>query len=116
MFADAGYAATSHDRRSTSGVAVMLGDTAIGWKSSPPKCVTTAMCEPEYVALCDASKGADVMRAVLVLLQPELAGMRVDVFGDNEGTKAIADISSSPSRSKYIDVRLLFVRALIRAG
>ena len=34
VYADADYAATSNDQRSVSGVAVMLGDTAIGWKSS----------------------------------------------------------------------------------
>ena len=53
VYADADYAAVSNDRRSVSGVAVMLGHTAIGWK-----CVTTATCEAEYAALCDASKEA----------------------------------------------------------
>ena len=36
LFADADYAAPSNDRRSVSGVAVMLGDTTVGWKSSTP--------------------------------------------------------------------------------
>ena len=116
VYADADYAAASDDRRSVSGVAVMLGDTAIGWKSSTQKCVTTATCEAEYVALCDASKGALFPRAVLVFLQPELSGMRVDIFGDNEGAKAIADNPSSASRSKPIDVKLHFIRGLIRMG
>ena len=49
VFADADFAAASNDRRSVSGVAVMLGDTAIGWKSSTQKCVTMATCEAEYV-------------------------------------------------------------------
>ena len=49
VYADADYAAASNDRRSVSGVAVMLGDTAIGWKSSTQKSVTTATCEAEYV-------------------------------------------------------------------
>ena len=33
VLADADYAAAYNDRRSVSGVAVTLGDTAIGWKS-----------------------------------------------------------------------------------
>ena len=107
MYADADYAAASNDRRSVSGVAVMLGGTAIGWKkSTTQKCVTTATCEAEYVALCDASKEALFTRAVLVFLQSELSGMRVDTFGDNEGSKAIADNPSSASRSKHIDAKL----------
>ena len=116
VYADAEYAAASIDRRSVSGVAVMLGDTAIGWKSSTQKCVNTATCEAEYVALCDASKEALFTRAVLVFLQPELSGMRVDIFVDNEGAKAIADNPSSASRSKHIDVKLHFIRGLIRTG
>ena len=58
VYADADYAAVSNDRRSVSGVAVTLGDTAIGWEDSAQKCVTTATCEAEFVALCDASKEA----------------------------------------------------------
>ena len=94
----------------------MLGDTAIGWKSSTQKCVTTATCEAEYVALCDALKEALFMRGVLVFLQPDLAGMKVESVGDKEGAKAIADNPSSASRSKHIDVKLHFIRGLIRAG
>ena len=56
------------------------------------------------------------MRAVLVFLQPELTGMRVDVFGDNEGAKTTADNPSSASRSTHINVKLHFMRGLIRAG
>ena len=77
VYADADYAAASNDRRSVSGVAVMLGDATIGWKSSTQKCETTATCEAEYITLCDASKEALFMRAVLVFLQHDLIGMRV---------------------------------------
>ena len=104
VYADADYAAASNDRRSVSGVAVMLGDTAIGWKSSTQRFVTTTTCEAEYIAFCDASKEALLTRVVLVFLQPELSGMRVDSFGDNEGSKAIADNPSSASRRKHIDL------------
>ena len=114
VYADDDYAVASKDRRSVSGVAVMLGDTAIGWKSSTQKCVTVATCEAEYVALCDAPKETLFTKAVLVFLQPELSGMRVDVFDDNEGAKAIADDPSSSSRSKHIDVKHHFIRGLIR--
>ena len=69
VHADTDYAAASNDRRSVSGVAVMmLGDTAIGWPSSAQKCVTIAKCEAEYVTLWDASKEALFTRAVLVFL------------------------------------------------
>ena len=116
VYADADYAATSNDRRSVSGVAVILGDTTIGCVSGTQKCVTTATCEAEYIALYDASKEALFITAFLVFLQPELSGMRVDLFGDNEGSKEIADNPSSASRSKHIDAKLHFIRGLIRKG
>ena len=117
VYAYADYAVASNDRRSVSGVAVMLGDTAIGWKSSTQKCVATATCEAEHVSLCDASKEALFTRVVMVFLQLELSGMRVDIFGDNEGViKSIADNPSSASRSKHIDVKLHFIQGLIRMG
>ena len=62
VFADADYVVKSNERRSVSSVAVLLRDTSISWKSSTQKCVTTATCEAEYVALCDASKEALFMR------------------------------------------------------
>ena len=36
------------------------------------------------------------------------------IFGDNEGSKAIADPPISASRSKHIDVKLHLMRGLIR--
>ena len=70
--------------------------------------MTTATCEAEYVTLCDTSKEALFTREVCVILQPELlSGMRIGIFGDNEGLLAIADNPSSASRSKHIDAKLL---------
>ena len=54
------------------------------------------------------------MRADLVFLQPQLAGMCIDIFGDNEGAMAIANNPSSASRSKHIDVKFHFIQGLVR--
>ena len=68
MYADADCVGAFNDRRPVSGVALMLVDTAIGWKSSTQKYVTTANCEANYVALCDASNETFFTRAVFVFL------------------------------------------------
>ena len=52
----------------------------------------------------------------MVFFQPELSGMRVDIFVGHEGSKAIADNPSSASRSKYIDVKLQLIWRLIHMG
>ena len=116
VFVDADYAAASNNVRPVSSVAVVMGDTTISWKTNMQKCVTTATCKAEYVALCDAAKEAVLERAVLVYLPPQQAGMCVDIFGGNEGAMAIANNSSSASRSENIDVRFNFIRGLVRAG
>ena len=52
---------------------------------------------------------------VLVFLQSELNGMRVDISSDKEDSKAIiAHNPSNMSRRKRIDVKLDFIRVLIR--
>ena len=48
VYINADYAAASNDRRSVSGIAVMLGDTAIGCKRSIQKYVTIVTCEAEH--------------------------------------------------------------------
>ena len=88
----------------------------MGWKSSTQNCVTSATCEADYLALGDAFKEALLKTAALVFVQPELTGIRLDIFGDNEGAKEIADNPRSVSRSKHVDVKLHFIRGLIREG
>lgn len=41
------------------------------------------------------------MRADLVFLWPDFTKMRMEIFGDNESAKAIADTPSSASRSEH---------------
>ena len=57
------------------------------------------------------------MIVVLVLLQPEMTGMRVNTFDGNEGAKkkVIANNPSSTAWSKHVDVKLHFIRGLLRA-
>ena len=58
VFANAYFVAASSNGRSVSGVAVMLGDTTISWRTPTQNCVTTATCEAEFVPLCDTPKEA----------------------------------------------------------
>ena len=113
----ADYAEASSSRRSVSNVTVLLSDTAIGWKSSTQKCVTTATCEAECVALFDVSKQAFFTRAFfLMFLQPELGGLRVDIFVDQGSSKVVVDNTSSAMRNKKADVKLHSIRGLIHTG
>ena len=53
---------------------------------------------------------------ILFLLQRQLAGIRIDVFVDNENPMALENNPSSASRSKHIHVNFHFIQGLMRAG
>ena len=61
VYTDADYASKETDRRSISGVAVMLGNAAVYTTSRTQHCVTLSTTEAEYVALaCRGDQGGDV--------------------------------------------------------
>ena len=58
LFADADYADICNEKRSVSGVAVMLGYTAVSASSTTQHCVTLSTTEAEYVAMV---RGANLL-------------------------------------------------------
>lgn len=54
------------------------------------------------------------MRAVLYSCSL-VKRLKVEMFGDNEGATAIAENPSNASRRKHVDVKIHFIRGLIRA-
>ena len=56
LFADAVYADRCNDRRSVSGVAVMLGNAVVSAGSATQHCVTLSTSEAEYVAMAHEAK------------------------------------------------------------
>ena len=49
---------------------------------------------------------------VLDFVQPHLIGKAIDMYEDNEGAKALAEIPQGSHGSKHIDVRFHFLRGL----
>ena len=110
---DADYADKANNRRSVSGVAVMLGGTSVIASSTTQHCVTLSTSEAEYVAIAYGAKTALFTRPVLAFLQPQLIGRIIDLFEDNQGTIAMAENPISGGRTKHIDVRYHFIRELV---
>ena len=114
VYVDADYADKANDRRSVSGVAVMLGGTSVIASSTTQHCVTLSTSEAEYVAMAHGAKTALFTRAVLDFLQPQLVGRIIDLFEDNQGAIAMAENPISGGRTKHIDVRYHFIRELVK--
>ena len=87
LFADADYADGCNDRRSVSGVAVMLGNTAVSASSTTQRCVTLSTSEAECVAMAHGAKTSLAIKAVLDVVQPHLRGRAIDLYENNEGGK-----------------------------
>ena len=112
-YVDADYANKDNDRRSVSGVAVMVGGTVVNASSTTQHCVTLSTSEAEYVAMAQGAKTALFTKAVLDFLQLELANGTIDLFEDYQGAITIAENPISGGRTKHIDVRYHFIRELV---
>ena len=112
LFADGDYADKCNDRRSVSGVAVMLGNTAVSASSTTQRCVTLSTSEAEYVAMAHGAKTVLAIKTVLDFVQPHLSGRAIDMYEDNAGAKALTENPQGSHRSKHIDVRFHFLRGL----
>ena len=91
----------------------MVGGTVVSASSTTQHCVTLSTSEAEYVTMAQGAKTALFTKAVLDLLQPELANETIDLFEDNQGAIAIAESPISGGRTKLIDVRYHFIRELV---
>ena len=114
VYSDADYVDKANDRRSVSGVAVMLGGTSVIASSTTQHCVILSTSETEYVAIAQGAKTVLFTRAVLAFLRPRLVGRIIDLSEDNQGAIAMADNPISGGRTKHIDVRSHFTRELVK--
>ena len=91
VYVDADYANKDTDRRSVSGVAVMVGGTVVNASSTTQHCVTLSTSEAEYVAMTQGAMAALFTKAVLDFLQLELANETIDLIEDSQGAIAMAE-------------------------
>jgi hypothetical protein len=115
-FVDSDYAGDTVDRKSMSGYFVKIGDAACIWGSKKQIAVALSTCEAEYHALTMAAKEVVWIRRVL-----EEAGVGISgatpVRSDNQSAIAWATAERIPlNRAKHIDVRVHFIRELVRCG
>ena len=64
-YGDADFAVNVDDRRSTTGVLLILNGGPISWKSQRQSCVSLSTTESEYVAAAAAAKDVVWMRRLL---------------------------------------------------
>jgi hypothetical protein len=113
VFIDASFA-TAQDRKSTTGVVIMLGQAVIWCKSGKQSIITKSSMEAELVALSDMASMALWMCLFLhdigINIPPPI------IYQDNQSTiTVITKGLTSKSSTRHIDVRRLWIREVIDA-
>jgi hypothetical protein len=118
-YCDADYAGDTTDRRSVSGHLYLLLGGPVTWNSVKQRCVSLSTTEAEYIALSEASKQGQWLRALIKEVdRPQYLGdhLEVPILSDNQGCIALAKDPIAHGRTKHIEVRYHYIRDLIAYG
>jgi hypothetical protein len=113
-YADVAYA-NSEDYHSTSGYVFIANVGAITWGSCKQTIITLSSTEVEYIALSKAVREAKWLAALYDELGYQVNGP-IKIFGDNNGSIAMAMNPQFHKRSKHIAIRYHWIRQQIQDG
>jgi Reverse transcriptase (RNA-dependent DNA polymerase) len=113
-YSDADWAGDRDDRRSTGAYVFCIGAGAVSWSSKRQPTVALSTLEAEYMALTQAAKEALWLKRFLAELGIDIPS--VILFGDNQGSLALAKNNVFHARSKHIDIQHHFIRDTIKSG
>jgi hypothetical protein len=113
-FSDADWGSDKDNRRSTSGVMVMVNGAPVIFKSKLQSSVSLSTAEAEYVALSLCIQEILWTRSLLMEMKVNIDAPVV-VYEDNQSAIAIAKNEGYQSRAKHIDIRYHFVRDQVKA-
>jgi hypothetical protein len=113
-YADVAYA-NSEDYHSTSRYVFIVNVGAITWGSRKQTIITLSSTEAEYVTLSEATCEAKWLAALYDELGYQANGP-IKIFGDNNGSIAMATNPQFHKRSKHIAIRYHWIRQQIQDG
>jgi hypothetical protein len=113
-YTDSDWAGDLDSRRSTSAYVMMIGGTAVSWKSKRQDSVALSSTEAEYIASTQACK--EVLWAKDFLWELGFAQGTVQMFTDNQSTIKVMRNPVGHGRMKHIELQAYFVRDLIERG
>jgi len=112
-YSDTDWAGDRDDRKSTGTYIFKMGIGAVSWQSKKQSIMALSTTEAEYMALTQATKQAIWIRHFLEELGAELDP--IVIFGDNQGSLALARNDVFHQRTKHIDIQWHWIRDMIKA-
>jgi hypothetical protein len=107
-------------RRSTQGYTYDIGSGTLSWASKLQATTSLSTCEAEYKALAFATKEAvwlaRLLNEITNSLELERPPTATIIYGDNQGSIALAKNPVFHARTKYVDVQHHFVREKVASG
>ena len=107
-FADSDWAGNRRDRRSVSGILIMLGGAAIVYKTVLQKTIALSSTEAEFYALSEAGKMILYIRLVLADLNLTQEDPTV-VYEDNRGCLEMTKALKPTKRTRHVETRCFAV-------
>ena len=114
-YCDADWGGDENNRRSTSGIVMLLGNSLINWSSKKQSMVALSTTEAEYIAATSACQEITWLRRIveeLQLKQPEA----ITLYEDNAGCIQTAKNPIFHARTKHFDIKLHYIRQQIHEG
>ena len=111
-YSGADWAGDVSDRKSISGIVILVNRTPVVWKSRKQTGVSLSSTESEYVALSECFKQNMWIRMVFFELNM-LPSSPTVIFADNLGASRW---SSGEKRAKHVDIRFHFVADELEKG
>jgi len=116
-FSDADFAANRDDRISIGGQLVCLGESPISWKTFKEKCICLSTMESEFVAMTETSRELiwfeNILQECFSKNLIKSSKLQPILYVDNQAAINFVKSPVENSRSKHIDIKLLFIRDLV---
>lgn len=116
-FADSDWGGDLSTRKSTSGYACFYRDCLISWKSKKQRVVSISSMEGEIYALVDVIQEILFLNKLLQEQNGKTTLGPIEIMEDKlQDAIAFLNNNSTHGRSKHIDIRVFFVRDLVKTN
>ena len=114
VFSDADFANNKSDRKSFSGLVILLASGPIEWRCKKQTVVATSTKHAEYIAMAVATQECLWLKNVLLDLGFSNKYDQPCIFADNVSALSLAEKDEVDDRSKAIDIKYHFIKDCIK--